>query len=179
MVMNVDNPGSARLQRVGDVWAASFGDRTVHLRDTKGMRDLAALLARPGVWLSALDLAGSDVTDDPSARPEPVLDRAAAAAYRQRLAVLSDEIDVARSRDDPDRQRRAIEERERLLTELRRATRPGGAPRALGTTATERARKAVSARIRDAIRRITDAYPELGHHLDRTIQTGARCRYEP
>jgi hypothetical protein len=52
-------------------------------------------------------------------------------------------------------------------------------PWMLANTAAERARKAVTARIRDAIRRITDAHPELGAHLDRTVRTGTTCRYEP
>ena len=77
------------------------------------------------------------------------------------------------------RQQRATDEREQLLAELRRATRPDGSPRSLANTAAERARKAVTARIRDAIRRITDAHPELGAHLDRTVRTGTTCRYEP
>jgi hypothetical protein len=33
--------------------------------------------------------------------------------------------------------------------------------------------------VRDAIRRISDANPELGTHLDRSIRTGMTCRYEP
>jgi hypothetical protein len=77
------------------------------------------------------------------------------------------------------RHQRATDERERLLAELRHATRPGGMPRRFGNAAAERARKAVTARIRDAIRRITDAHPELGAHLDRTVRTGTTCRYEP
>lgn len=100
-------------------------------------------------------------------------------AYRRRLTDLDDEIAAARDHADLARQRRATDEREHLLGELRRATRPGGTLRALGSTAAERARKAVTARIRDAIRRIADAHPELGAHLDRTIRTGTTCRYEP
>lgn len=95
----------------------------------------------------------------------------------RRLAELDNE--AARAGSDVARQRRVADERERLLTELRRAVRPGGTPRALGGTATERARKAVTAQIRDAIRRIADVHPELGRHLDRTIRTGTHCRYEP
>jgi hypothetical protein len=171
-----DGVRSARLRRVGDMWEASFGERTVHLRDTKGLHDLAALLARPGVWVSALELVGAEVSA--SAPLEPVLDRTAVAAYRQRLAGLGDEIAAAQARDDRARLLRANDERERILTELRRATRPGGASRGLGTNDAERSRKAVTARIRDAIRRISDAHPELGRHLDRTIRTGGHCRYE-
>ena len=45
------------------------------------------------------------------------------------------------------------------------------------TVAAERARVRVTRRIRDGIDRITQAHPELGAHLDRTIHTGARCSY--
>jgi hypothetical protein len=76
------------------------------------------------------------------------------------------------------RRRRAGDEREQLLTELRHATRPGGATRTLGSAAAERARKAVTARIRDAIRRIGAELPELGRHLDRSVRTGHLCRYQ-
>jgi hypothetical protein len=55
---------------------------------------------------------------------------------------------------------------------------PTDSSRALANTAAERARKAVTARIRDAIYRITHAHPELGAHPDRAIRTGTTCRYE-
>ena len=100
-------------------------------------------------------------------------------AYRRRLAELDDELTTAQAHSDLGRQQRATDEREQLLDELRRATRPDGSPRTLANTAAERARKAVTARIRDAIRRITEAHPELGAHLDRTVRTGTTCRYEP
>ena len=108
-----------------------------------------------------------------------MLDRTALAAYRRRLAELDDELAAAHADADLARRQRATDEREQLLAELRRATRPGGAPGPLGATAAERARKAVTARIRDAIRRIGEALPELGAHLDRTVRTGTTCRYDP
>jgi hypothetical protein len=163
-----------QLRRVGEMWQASYRGRTAFLRDCKGLHDLAALLARPGVDFLALDLAGGQVVD----RSEPVLDRSALIAYRQRLAELDGELDAADTHADLAHHQRASDEREQLLAELHRATRPDGRSRTLGNTATERARKAVTARIRDAIRRITDTHPDLGTHLDRTIRTGATCRYE-
>jgi hypothetical protein len=169
-----------RLRRVGDMWQATYRGHTAYLRDSKGLHDLAALLDRPGTDLPALRLAGAETAD--TARPqhsEPVLDRAALVAYRRRLAELDDELAGARTTSDLAHQQRATDEREQLLTQLRRATRPGGTPRTLATTAAERARKAVTARVRDAIRRITDALPELGTHLDRTIRTGNTFRYDP
>ena len=70
-------------------------------------------------------------------------------------------------------------EREALLAELRRATGQSGKDRGLGASTTERARKAVTARLRDTIRRIESALPELGAHLDRSVVTGNYCRYQP
>jgi hypothetical protein len=167
-----------QLRRVGDMWLASYRGRTAYLRDAKGLHDLAALLARPGADVPALDLAAGDISGTATARTEPVLDRTALIAYRQRLVELDDELSTAQIHADLARHQRASDEREQLLAVLHRATRPDGSSRLFGNTATERARKAVTARIRDAIRRVTDAHPELGAHLDRTIRTGTTCRYE-
>jgi pimeloyl-ACP methyl ester carboxylesterase len=43
----------------------------------------------------------------------------------------------------------------------------------------ERARKAVTARLRDAIARVRNVHPELGAHLDGAISTGLTCVYKP
>jgi hypothetical protein len=43
----------------------------------------------------------------------------------------------------------------------------------------ERARKAVTARVRDAIARIVAVHPDLGAHLRASIRTGTTCMYEP
>jgi hypothetical protein len=171
--------GAPRLARVGDMWEASYRGRTAYLRDAKGLHDLAALLARPGADLPALELAGgSDGRAGAPADRVPVLDRAALVAYRRRLAELDAELDDAAAMGDEGRRRRATDEREHLVAELRRATRPGGRSRVLAPSAAERARKAVSARIRDAIHRIAEVLPELGAHLDRTVRTGTTCRYD-
>jgi hypothetical protein len=166
------------LRLVGDMWQAGYRGRIAYLRDAKGLHDLAVLLARPGVDVPALDLAG--VGGAAAAAPaEPVLDRTALAAYRRRLAELDEDLAAARADGDTGRRERAADEREVLLGELRRATRPGGAARQLGSGPAERARKAVTARIRDAIKRIGVALPEFGTHLDRTVRTGTTCRYDP
>jgi hypothetical protein len=170
---------AASLRRVGDMWEVGYGGQIAYLRDVKGLHDLATLLARPGVELAAIDLAGASGT---SRRPEatgPTLDRAALAAYRRRLGELADDLAEAELSDDIGRADRARAEREWILAELRRSTRPGGAARTLGATTAGRARKAVSARIRDAIRRIAEVMPDLAAHLDRSVRTGTTCCYDP
>lgn len=46
----------ATLERDGPWWTASCGDTKVRLRDTKGLRYLADLVAHPGVERHVLDL---------------------------------------------------------------------------------------------------------------------------
>jgi hypothetical protein len=60
----------------------------------------------------------------------------------------------------------------------RTATGLGGRPRRLGDDG-ERARKAVTARIRDTLRRLEDRHPALAQHLSDALATGAGCRYDP
>jgi hypothetical protein len=50
--------------------------------------------------------------------------------------------------------------------------------RRLGSVA-EKARSAVTWRLRSAIRKIAEAHPALGRHLDNSIRTGTYCAYEP
>ncbi|MDP1805281.1 MAG: hypothetical protein Q8K72_08960, partial [Acidimicrobiales bacterium] len=90
-----------------------------------------------------------------------------------------EELDRARADHDPGRAERLDVQRAELVTELRRAAGLAGRPRALGSSTTERARKAVTARLREAIGRIGAVLPALGAHLDRSVVTGTTCRYEP
>ncbi|QYN39917.1 hypothetical protein K1T35_23635 [Pseudonocardia sp. DSM 110487] len=63
--------------------------------------------------------------------------------------------------------------------QLGRTAGIAGRPRTLGSSTTERARKAVGGRLREAIQRIGAVLPELGAHLDRSVITGTTCRYDP
>ena len=65
-----------------------------------------------------------------------------------------------------------------ILDHLSGALGLGGRSRQLGSAA-ERARSAVTWRIRNAIRKIASAHPRLGRHLENAIRTGTFCVYEP
>jgi hypothetical protein len=164
------------FRRDGDVWTLGHAGSLVHLADAKGLRDIAVLLASPGRSVPALELlAGRPVPDGGA---DPVLDDRARAAYRARLAELEAELDDAEDAADLHRAERARAERDALVDELARATGLGGRPRRLGDER-ERARKAVTARVRDALGRIEQAHPSLGRHLRETISTGTSCAYAP
>ena len=68
-------------------------------------------------------------------------------------------------------------ERDALIAQLAAAYGLGGRPRRSGRLC-RTARTAVTARIRDAIRRIEDLHPQLGRHLSRSVRTGTFCIYD-
>src|SRR5262249_50142796 len=135
-----------RFQREGEYWTVSYDGSVVRLKDSKGLRQIAMLLAQPGKELHATDLEalvgrpaepgapGSGRRADHGeldARRDwgdagELLDAEARAAYKARLDDLQEEIDEAEEFNDPVRAERAREEREFLIRELARAVGIGG-----------------------------------------------------
>ncbi len=186
-----DQAAANTFVRGGEFWSLTYGGVVARLRDSKGLRDIARLLGTPAREVAAVDLAGGNLVDI-ARRPATVgelelgvegdvgeaLDAEARAQYRTRLFDLEEEIADAEANNDPERASRARDEREFLLGELGTAVGLGGHARRMLDPA-ERARKAVTGRIRDAIGHIETAHPELGRHLRRSIRTGSFCVYDP
>ena len=169
----------AAFRREGDIWTIAFAGETVRMRDAKGLRYIAILLAAPGSEIHAGDLvrAVEGVGPAPSAA-EPVLDAAAKAAYRRRLEDLGEDLEQARDWGDPERVVRIELEIEALTAELARATGLRGRDRELASPA-ERARVSVTKAIRTTIRALDKHCPALGAHLTASIRTGRFCSYAP
>jgi pimeloyl-ACP methyl ester carboxylesterase len=169
----------ASLRRDGEVWTIRFEGRQSLLRDCKGLVDLARLIGRPGEPLHVFDLAGSgELERRDGGRADPALDLQALASYRRRLTELDEALAEAEACADVGRRSKLHAEREALLGQLAADTGRGGRARRLNDPV-ERARKAVTARLRDAIRRVKDADRGLGEHLERAVQTGIFCVYRP
>ncbi|WP_435204654.1 ATP-binding protein [Micromonospora sp. bgisy143] len=170
------------FRRDGPVWQLAYAGVVAHLPDAKGLQDLHLLLSRPGSDIPAVELL------DPAAGPvlvaarrmggDPVLDDEAKARYRRHLTRLDDEIDRAAAHGDTAKVSALDAERDALLGELRAAAGLAGRSRRLGDEA-ERARKTVTARIRDTLRKLDDRHPALANHLRDSVSTGTTCRYLP
>jgi hypothetical protein len=166
-----------RFVRAGESWTLEYAGAACVLRDSKGLRDLARLLAAPGREIAALDLAapGGTVVEGPAG---DAIDTEARDAYRRRLVEIEAELDEADAAADSGRSTALAAERDALVEQLSGAYGLGGAARQTGGSA-ERARTAVRARIRDALDRIEAAHPSLGRHLRRSVRTGTFCAYDP
>jgi tetratricopeptide (TPR) repeat protein len=167
------------FRREGDYWSVVFEGRTVRVRDLKGIRYLAQLLARPGREFHVLDLVAAE-TGQRTALGDAgeALDEQAKTTYRRRLAEIEDDIEQARGLGDAGREAQADAERDFLVRELARAVGLGDRDRRAASDS-ERARSAVTRAIRQAIARIGEHHPELGEHLNHTIRTGTYCAYVP
>jgi tetratricopeptide (TPR) repeat protein len=168
--------GAAAFIRTGEDWTLTYAGRTVTVRDSKGMRDLAVLLAVPGRPTPAVELVTTSTVV--SGDLGEVADAQARRAYRDRLARLEHEQDEADRAGDAERSAALAAERDALIAQLGAAYGLGGRARRTGSTA-ERARSTVTARIKDSVRRIEAVHPELGRHLRHAVRTGTACSYEP
>ncbi|AMY07806.1 invasion protein regulator [Luteitalea pratensis] len=165
----------ATLRRDGPLWTMGFGGVSVRLTHQKGFLDLAQLLARPSIELHCLELA--DRPAEP-AGDAPMLDDRARRELKARVCDLQREIDDADAACDLGRAEAAREELDRIVEHLSDAVGLGGRSRHLGSAA-ERARSAVTWRIRSAIRKVAAMHPRLGRHFENAVRTGTFCVYEP
>jgi predicted ATPase len=166
---------TARLEHEGGVWALTYGGRTVRVRDLKGLGDLAVLLQRPGEDVHCFELMGATDVGDGTG---PALDEQARREYQARILELQGDVDDAREANDPARAERAELELDALVTELSKAFGLGGRARS-GGSSVERARTAVTYRIRAAIKKVGEQHEVLGTHLAHSVRTGTWCAYRP
>jgi tetratricopeptide (TPR) repeat protein len=183
------------FRREGEYWTVCYEGAVVRLKDSKGLRHLARLLAQPAREFHVTDLeaAGSGGASpgrgerahnrELELRPDlgdagELLDATAKAAYKARVEELRAELEEAEGFNDPVRAARARQELDFLAGELARAVGLGGRDRRAASHA-ERARLNVTRAIRAAMANLSRANPSLGRHLAVTIRTGRYCSYTP
>jgi AAA ATPase domain len=187
---SVAEPAAVQFRREGELWTIAFAGRVFRLRDMKGLRYIASLLAGPGrevhvlalvsaasgAPVAAAQLVGDDLVVTRASEPDPLLDERAKQEYGRRLWELETELEEARAWGDPERISRLADEQELLTAELARAVGLRGRDRTFSAPA-ERARISVTKAIKTAIRHIGEQSPELAAHLEASIQTGRFCSY--
>ena len=179
-------PRTATLARDGKWWVASLGGSSVRLQDTKGLRYLGQLLARPGAERHVLDLVdsveGVGVDGGPDRRAlgdaGDLLDAHAREAYRRRIEELRAEADDALASGLLDTAEAKQAELDHLVRELAAAFGLGGRGRRAASAA-ERARLNVTRALRAAIATLAATMPQAAGVLEQRIRTGRYCAYEP
>ena len=170
------------FRREGDYWTIASAGRHFRLKDSKGLRYLALLLAEPHREFHAMDIVSRGASPSGpghgSKASYALLDDDARRSYQARVAALEVEIEEAEAWADAARVSRAREEMQFIADELQRASGIGGRDRSFSTDS-ERARVSVTRVIKAALNRIADESPELKHHFASTVRTGTYCSYAP
>jgi hypothetical protein len=171
----------------GDFWTVSFAGRELRLKNGKGPRYLATLLAAPGREVHVLQSTSAAVAPPsagaadglPAGLPGGSVDDApddrARREYRARIADLRTELEEAESFADTGRAASLHAELDQLTAQL--AERFGSHRRTRGPA--ETARKAATKVLRTQIGKLLDLHPALGRHLRDTVRMGTVCVYAP
>ncbi len=167
-------PEQQVFRRVGSLWQASFAGKDAWLPHLKGNSDIATLLAAPGQPVHCSELMGAVM----SLAEDTTIDLPARQAYQARIAALREQLAEAQAHHDISRAEVVQQELDALFEHVASALGLGGRSRKLGSLS-ERARSAVTQRIKIALKRIADAHDALGRHLAESIQTGTFCTYSP
>lgn len=182
------------FSRKGGYWTIGYQRHVAFLKATRGLHDLALLLRNPGREFHVCELVGQPVgsplvlgkggsaagawQDGLLSDVGPILDAQAKAEYKRRLDDLRRDLEEAERFNDTSRAERDRGEMDALAEQLAAAVGLGGRNRRIGSGA-ERARSAVTKRIKSSIKRIGETISSLGTHLAMRVRTGYFCSYAP
>lgn len=159
----------------GDVWKIQYKHKSVVLKDAKGLHDIYKLISNPTQEFHCLDLMEAGIDENTATRS---IDAKAKSEYVNRIKELQEEIEEAEKMNQIERIAKLRETYDMILDHLSNALGLSGKSRKVGSTI-EKARSAVTWRIRSSIKKIKEAHPELGKHLSISIKTGTQCSYSP
>ena len=187
------------FKRQNDYWTIRYQGQSAFLKGARGLDCLACLLREPGREFHVTQLFASlmepsalgreiirehfrQTIDEPAAArgysDDPILDPRAKLEYKRRLDELRHDLREAEECNNPERASAMREEIDVITRQLAVAVGLGGRDRKTAQPA-ERARTAVTKRIKTTICRIAEAIPSLGQHLTARIKTGYYCSYNP
>jgi len=190
----LSTPEQPLFLRRGDYWVIRYQEQVAFLKATRGLHWLSLLLRHPGREFHVSELFGQVAGRSPISNrgwpatgpwqvaclPDsgPILDTQAKSEYKRRLDDLRSDLNEAERFNDAGRAQQARTEINALAEQLASAVGFGGRNRRSGSAA-ERARSAVTKRIKSSITRIGEAIPSLGSHLAARVKTGYFCSYNP
>lgn len=166
---------SSEFRLESDIRHIAFDSTHLQLPEVKGFQDLEELLKRNGEEVHCTELMG--VTSE-TGEPYEALDSKARNDCASRIRELQTDLLEAEEANDSTRAEAIREELDPLIDYLAKAVGIGGRSRHLAAPA-ERARSAVTWRIRNAIKKIEAADKTIGRHFKNAVRTGAFCSYQP
>jgi len=153
----------------------NYKGESITVKDTKGLRDLLQLIENPGQEIHCLELMG--INGEVNAGIE-VFDTKAKDQLQRRIKELQGAIAEAEEFNDIALASNLSIEYEQLIENMSSALGIGGRTRKVGSSI-EKARAAVTLRIRACIKKIKENHEPLAMHLGNAVKTGIVCIYNP
>ena len=155
-------------------WKLSYDGAAVQVPELKGFYDIQKMLLQPRQVFHCAEMMGSRINDSGA----KLIDEKARKQYQEKILELQNDIQEAEQRSDFAHLEKLQKEYDHLLDYLSKSLGLKGKSRETGSTI-EKARSAVTWRIRHAIARIEQYHPLLGAHLSNAVRTGILCSYQP
>lgn len=165
----------------GEYWKIWFENESTTLKNNVGLRHIAALLRSPGRERHSADLLAQEAGHSgptPSGSAGEASDWASIRSYKARREAIPNELAEAETDGDVHRQAELRQEAIQISAHLKGVTDRWGAPREAADDA-EKARQAVSAAVRRALKTLERKHIGLWRHLNKHMKTGVFCSYEP
>jgi TolB-like protein len=160
--------------RRNEFWEISYEGKTIQLVEVKGFHDLARLLENPEKQFHCTELIGGGL----KVAKEFVFDDRAKRTYQKKLVELKEEIQWCEENNDSGRAPVLQKEYDDLVNHLSSSLGLAGKTRKAHDPV-DKARSAITWRIRNAIQKIEKENPDLAKHLTVSIKTGIFCSYNP
>ena len=158
----------------GGIRHLNFQGVSAQLPDRKGFQDIAQLMRQPNQEVHCTELMGAALVE----KGTDLFDEKAKKSYQKRILHLQSAIQEAETLQHYAEVERLQTEYDQLLEHLSKASGLGGRTRKTNSSI-DKARSAVTWRIRDAIKKIDSVHESLAKHLKHSIKTGIYCAYQP
>lgn len=168
-------PAENSFKQEGELWQVCYAGHSVTLRGSKGLKDIAELLQHQGKELHSTELMGASIVNHQGI---PLMDDKAKKAYEKKLIELREELEEAEDMNNIALAAELNEEYDQLVNHLSSSLGLAGETRKTGSSV-EKARAAVTLRIRSTIKKIEQVHEPLAKHLSHSIKTGTFCSYIP
>src|SRR5690606_19212245 len=155
-------------------WKIVYENSTAIIPEVKGFYDLQKLIRQPREILHCAELMGIGL----EVQGDEMIDEKARKQYKERILNIQDELEEAELVSDFARLETLQEEYDSILDMISKSIDHKGRIRRTGNTH-EKARSAITWRIRSAIARIEEFHPSLGTHFSNAVKTGTLCTYKP
>jgi tetratricopeptide (TPR) repeat protein len=168
------DPLTGCFRKEEGIWKLGLLGNTAIMKDMKGLQDIQTLLMNPGKDIYVLDLIGGMEAD----KGVEILDDQARKEIQEKIRILTEDLEEAEVQQNYEQISKLRQEYDTLVDHLSASLGKGGRSRNVGSSV-EKARSAITWRIRSSTKKMEPIHPKLSRHLSNSIKPGTYCTYQP